>query len=58
MPGCDVLRPLRAAQRIRNLDPADYTAAVEEYLHDHYRRNIHPVLTPLAFDPGARSRSS
>ena len=52
--GCwsDVLRPRLAARRIRILDPADYTPAVEEYLHDHYRRNIHPVLTPLAFDPG------
>ena len=48
----DVLRPLLATHRIRILDPADYTPAVEEYLHDHYRRNIHPVLTPLAFDPG------
>ena len=48
----DVLRPLLAAHRIRILDPADYTPAVEGYLHDHYRRNIHPVLTPLAFDPG------
>ena len=48
----DVLRPLLAAHRIRILDPADYTPAVEAYLHEHYRRNIHPVLTPLAFDPG------
>ena len=47
-----VLRPLLAAHRIRILDPGDYTPAVEAYLHDHYRRNIHPVLTPLAFDPG------
>ena len=48
----DVLRPLLATHRIRILDPTDYTPAVEAYLHDHYRRNIHPVLTPLAFDPG------
>ena len=48
----DVLRPVLATHRIRILDPADYTPAVEAYLHDHYRRNIHPVLTPLAFDPG------
>ena len=49
----DVLRPLLAAHRIRILDPADdHTPAVEDYLHDHYRRNIHPVLTPLGFDPG------
>ncbi len=48
----DVLRPLLASHRIRILDPADYTPAVEDFLQDHYRRNIHPVLTPLAFDPG------
>ena len=48
----DVLRPLLAAHRIRILDPGDYTPAVENFLHDHYRRNIHPVLTPLAFDLG------
>ena len=46
------LRPLLAAERIQILDPADYTPAVEQYLHDYYQRNIHPVLTPLAFDPG------
>ena len=48
----DVLRPLLAAEQIRILDRDDYTAAVTRYLHDYYLRNIHPVLTPLAFDPG------
>ena len=48
----DVVRPRLATHRIRILDPADYSPAVEDYLQDHYRRNIHPVLTPLAFDPG------
>ena len=48
----DVLRPLLAAERIRILDKDDYTPAVTRYLHDYYQRNIHPVLTPLAFDPG------
>ncbi|MXW35682.1 MAG: RNA degradosome polyphosphate kinase, partial [Chloroflexi bacterium] len=48
----DVLRPLLATHRIRILDPADYTPAVEAYRHDHYRRICHPVLTPVAFDPG------
>ena len=46
------LRPLLADEQIRILDPADYTPAVKEYLRDYYRQNIHPVLTPLAFDPG------
>ena len=48
----DVLRPLLAAEQIRILDRDDYSAAVTRYLHDYYQRNIHPVLTPLAFDPG------
>ena len=48
----DVLRPLLAADRIRILDKDDYTPAVTRYLHEYYQRNIHPVLTPLAFDPG------
>ncbi len=48
----DMLRPLLAAERIRILDKDDYTPAVTRYLHDYYQRNIHPVLTPLAFDPG------
>ena len=48
----DVLRPLLATERIQILDRTDYTPAVEAYLHDYYLRNIHPVLTPLAFDPG------
>ena len=46
------LRPLLADEQIRILDPADYTPAVKQYLRDYYRQNIHPVLTPLAFDPG------
>ena len=48
----DVLRPLLAAERIRILDKDDYTPAVTRHLCDYYQRNIHPVLTPLAFDPG------
>ncbi len=48
----ETLRPLLAAENIQILDPADYTPAVKQYLRDYYRQNIHPVLTPLAFDPG------
>ena len=48
----DVLRPLLADESIRILERRDYTPAVARYLRDYYRRNVHPVLTPLAFDPG------
>ena len=48
----DALRPLLATERIQILDRADYTPPIETYLRDYYARNIHPVLTPLAFDPG------
>ncbi len=46
------LRPLLEDEGVRFLDPRDYTPKVQEYLRDHFRNNIHPVLTPLAFDPG------
>ncbi len=46
------LRPLLAKHQIRFLDPSDYTESVRRYLTNYFRDNIHPVLTPLAFDPG------
>lgn len=48
----DTLRPLLAAENIRILDRVDYTLTVEAYLRQHFQRNVYPVLTPLAFDPG------
>src|SRR5262245_36527562 len=48
----EVLRPLLAAADVELLDPADYTAAVKDYLSSYFRTNVCPVLTPLAFDPG------
>ncbi|MCY4025042.1 MAG: polyphosphate kinase 1 [Acidobacteria bacterium] len=48
----DVLRPLLAAENIRILERKDFTPAVTRHLRDFYARNVHPVLTPLAFDPG------
>ena len=48
----DVLRPTLAEHDVRFLEPPDYSEAVESYLADYFRRNVHPVLTPLAFDPG------
>ena len=48
----DLLRPLLADERIRILERKDFTPAVTRFLRDYYTRNVHPVLTPLAFDPG------
>ena len=46
------LRPELAAQGIVFLDPAAHTADIAAFAADHFRREIAPVLTPLAFDPG------
>ncbi len=46
------LRPLLAAERIVLLEPKEWTAEIREYLHTCFSRDICPVLTPLAFDPG------
>ena len=47
-----VLRPLLEEHQIRFLEPDDYTDQTRRYLTSHFRDNIHPVLTPLASDPG------
>ena len=46
------LRPLLADHQIRFLEPAHYSKKARQYLTRYFRDNIHPVLTPLAFDPG------
>jgi polyphosphate kinase len=46
------LRPLLAEENIRFLEVEDWTADVREFLRGHFLREICPVLTPLAFDPG------
>jgi polyphosphate kinase len=46
------LRPELARQGIAFLDPPDYTERITAYLADYFAREIAPVLTPLAFDPG------
>ena len=46
------LRPELRRQGITFLDPSDYSDAIVSYLRDHFEREIAPVLTPLAFDPG------
>lgn len=46
------LRPQLAEAHIHFLDPADYTPAITQHLETYFAREIWPVLTPLAFDPG------
>ena len=46
------LRPALAEHGIVFLDPAGYSDDLRLWLADHFHREIAPVLTPLAFDPG------
>src|SRR5204862_1357809 len=46
------LRELLAAEHITLLEPEAWTPPIREYLAAHFTREIYPVLTPLAFDPG------
>ena len=46
------LRSLLAAQNIHFLEVADWTPESREFLAGYFSREICPVLTPLAFDPG------
>ncbi len=46
------LRPLLAAEQIVLSEPQDWTPEIREHLHAYFSREICPVLTPLAFDPG------
>ena len=48
----DVLRPGLAECGIRFLDVRDYSPDVSAYLSAYFEREIAPVLTPLAVDPG------
>jgi polyphosphate kinase len=46
------LRPQLAEHRIQFLEPADFTPAITQYLEGYFTKEIWPILTPLAFDPG------
>ena len=52
------LRPQLEADGIRLLEPQDYTPEAQAFLSGYFKSHIWPVLTPLAFDPGIRSRTS
>jgi polyphosphate kinase len=47
-----LLRPQLAAEKIALLEPAEWTPDIREFLNGYFSREICPVLTPLAFDPG------
>jgi polyphosphate kinase len=46
------LRPLLAAENVTLLDLDGWTPQIREHLNAYFSREICPVLTPLAFDPG------
>jgi polyphosphate kinase len=46
------LRQLLAAEKITLFEPDEWTPQVREHLGAYFAREIAPVLTPLAFDPG------
>jgi polyphosphate kinase len=46
------LRERLEQEQIRLLDPQRWTPEIHEYLNGYFSRDICPVLTPLAFDPG------
>jgi polyphosphate kinase len=48
----DELRMLLAAEHITFVDPDAWTPQIRDFLSGYFTREIYPVLTPLAFDPG------
>ncbi len=48
----DALRPELADAGIRFLEPREYSEELASFLAAYFQREIAPVLTPLAFDPG------
>ena len=48
----DALRPQLAAEGIHFLDLPQYTPDVAAWVTRYFEREVYPVLTPLAFDPG------
>jgi polyphosphate kinase len=48
----DELRPRLAAEHICLLEPDAWSNEIREHLAAYFSREIFPVLTPLAFDPG------
>lgn len=47
----DIILPALARQGIRFLRRSDWTDAQRAWVHDHFLREIFPVLTPIGLDP-------
>jgi polyphosphate kinase len=48
----ETLRPLLAAEGMHFVESHEWTPQLRAHLAQHFSRQICPVLTPLAFDPG------
>jgi polyphosphate kinase len=48
----DQIRPALEAARLVIAAPETWSAETRQRLSDHFQREIYPVLTPLAIDPG------
>lgn len=46
------IRPRLAVEGIHLLEPGEYSPELSAHLAEHFKHDIQPVLTPLAFDPG------
>ena len=46
------LRKLLAVEGVHFFEPDDWTADVRAYVAEYFAREVYPVVTPLAFDPG------
>jgi polyphosphate kinase len=47
-----ILQPALVKHSIRLMEPQEYSEALRKHLSEYYMQEVHPVLTPLAFDPG------
>jgi len=47
----DTILPALAAEGIVFLRRSEWTAAQEAWIHDYFRREVMPVLTPIGLDP-------
>ncbi len=46
------IQPLLAAEGVAIVRPKEATSEQRAFLEDYFRRTLHPIITPLAIDPG------
>jgi polyphosphate kinase len=46
------IQPLLAAEGVAIVRPKEATREQRTFLEDYFRRTLHPIITPLAIDPG------